>query len=154
MIDPEGNFFRYYPSLLIVKEHTNVLEPWTHEILLEVPQESFLQVTLASEEVSQMVVKVFKKTTGTKVPDALTTHSRTDSDITEKKRIWKLEAHTAYMIEVEYAGDMYNDLFEEEMCLYFDMTISINSLKSLGQRLACSTDANIDHAPSLLNALP
>lgn len=42
VIDPEGNFFRYYPNLLIVKEHTNILEPWTHEILLEVPQESFL----------------------------------------------------------------------------------------------------------------
>ena len=45
-------------------------------------------------------------------------------------------------------------MVEENLCLYWDMTISINSLKSLGQRLACSADSDIDGAQSLLKALP
>ena len=102
-----------------------------------------------------MVVKLYKKTTGKKVQDALTTHSKTGYTlITEKKRVWKLEANTSYMIEIEYAGDVYNQMVEENVCLYWDMTISINSLKSLGQRLACSADSDIDGAQSLLKALP
>ena len=36
------------------------------------------------------------------------------------------------MIEIEFAGDIYNRMFEWEPCTYFDMTISINSLRSLG----------------------
>jgi hypothetical protein len=42
VIDPDGNFFRYYPDLLIVKHHNEVLEPWTHEILVELQDTSFL----------------------------------------------------------------------------------------------------------------
>ena len=42
VIDPEGNFFHFYNDLLIVKAHAEVLEPWSHEILLEVPDTSFL----------------------------------------------------------------------------------------------------------------
>jgi len=42
VVDPEGNFFRYYEDLLIVKSHQEVLEPWTHEILIEVLETSFL----------------------------------------------------------------------------------------------------------------
>ena len=42
VINPDGDFFKYYPDLLIVRQHTEVLEPWTHEIQLMVPKLSFL----------------------------------------------------------------------------------------------------------------
>lgn len=140
VIDPEGNFFRYYPDLLIVKEHTDVVEPWTHEIILEVPHTSFLQVTVAGDGINQMIVKVYKKQTGKLVEKVLHSKSKTAMEISEKKFTWKLETNSAYMIEIEYAGDMMNRMQEEELCLYFDMTISINSLKSLGEKLSCSAN--------------
>ena len=59
VIDPEGNFFRYYQDLLIVKNHYEAIEPWTHEILLEVPDTSFLQVVMKSEYASNLIIKVF-----------------------------------------------------------------------------------------------
>ena len=81
-------------------------------------------------------------------------HSETESDVSERKAIWKLERETAYMIEIEYAGDMYNRLDEEEPCAYFDMTIAINSLQSLGRKLSCNQNSQVANAPSLLTALP
>jgi len=42
VIDSEGNFFHYWQDLLIVKANSEALEPWTHEILLEVLETSFL----------------------------------------------------------------------------------------------------------------
>lgn len=59
VIDPEGNFFRYYPDLLIVKSHSEALEPWTHEILLEVQETSFLNVIMKSAEAENMMIKVY-----------------------------------------------------------------------------------------------
>lgn len=48
MLDAEGNFFRFYPDLLIVRHHNEVLEPWTHEILLESWGQGFLQLIMSS----------------------------------------------------------------------------------------------------------
>ena len=42
-----------------------MVEPWTHEILLEVLDTSFLQVTLKSELAENMLVKVYSKALGT-----------------------------------------------------------------------------------------
>jgi len=114
---------------------------------------SFLMVTVAGDEIDQMVIKVFKKNTGTLLPPALSLQSQTAIEIDEKKRTWKLEAKTAYMIEIEYAGDLYDKQMEEEPCSYFDMTISINSMKSLGEKLSC-TNPQIAQAPSFMTSLP
>ena len=140
VIDPEGNFFHFYPDLLIVRQHNEVLEPWTHEILLEVPETSFLQITVSSEQAANMLVKTFKKTEGVRVAHLLKTISDTHSDIYEVKFIFKLEAKNSYQIEIEFSGDMYNAYGEEEPCTYFDMTISVNSIPSLAKQLSC--DAN------------
>ena len=65
MIDPEGNFFHYYQDLLIVRHHEEVVESWTHSILLDVHDTSFLQITLGSEHAVDMHVKVYSKYKGT-----------------------------------------------------------------------------------------
>ena len=75
----------------------------------------------------------------------------------EYKKIWKLEASktpVTYMIELERSGDMYNAFGEEDPCAYFDLTIAINSLKSLGQQLSCTANPDIQNAPSLYESLP
>ena len=100
---------------------------------------SFFQVALSSDEVSSMVVKVYTKSNGRTVKAAMRTHSETESEVSERKMIWKLEANTAYMVSIEYAGDMYNRLYETEPCAYFDMTIMVNSLHSLGKKLSCNS---------------
>ena len=91
--------------------------------------------TLSSEEVHNMVVKVYKKQTGEKVKPKIKFTSETDVLQEEYKAIFKLDAEkaTSYMVEIEFAGDMYNAYGEEDPCAYFDLTIAINSLKSLGQ---------------------
>ena len=48
VIDETGKFFRLWQDLLIVKTHQEVLEPWTHEVQLEVPDTSILQVFISS----------------------------------------------------------------------------------------------------------
>lgn len=156
VIDPNGNFFHYYPDILVVKNHNEVLEPWTHEIILEVPQTSFLQITLTSEEVHNMVVKVYKKQTGEKVKPKIKFTTETDVLTEEYKAIFKLDAEkaTSYMVEIEFAGDMYNAYGEEDPCAYFDLTIAINSLKSLGHQMSCSSNKEIAAAKSLSDHLP
>jgi len=98
-------------------------------------------VTLASDEVAHMLVKVYKKAGGQRIRSVITTHQETDEDKMERKGFWRLEANTAYMIEIEYAGDMYNRAYEESFCAYFDLTVAINSLKSLGKKLSCSANS-------------
>ena len=58
------------------------------------------------------------------------------------------------MLELEFSGDMYNRLGDEDPCGYFDLIIAINSLKSMGQKLSCSSHPSIHDSQSLLNALP
>ena len=41
------------------------------------------------------------------------------------------------MIELEYGGDMYNRLGEEDPCAYFDLIISINSIRAMASKLSC-----------------
>ena len=41
-IDENGKYFRLWQDLLIIKTHQEVLEPWTHEVQLEVPSTSIL----------------------------------------------------------------------------------------------------------------
>ena len=64
VIDPHGNFFRYYSDLLIVKQHAEVLEPWKHEILVDLPNESFIQVIMSSEYAEDMFIRIVAKNTG------------------------------------------------------------------------------------------
>ena len=154
MIDPEGNFFRYYPDLLIVRQHNEVLEPWTHEVLLDVAESSFLQIIMSSEQAESMLVKIYKKSTGARIKHNLTTMSETNSVVQEYKVIFKLEANTAYLISLEYSGDMYNAYGEEEPCSYFDLTIAINSISGLSEKLSCDSSTTVADAESLLTALP
>ena len=100
-----------------------------------------------------MVIKVFKTNGGSNVRAALKTETETNSEIMERKSLWKLE-RGAYMIEIEYAGDMYNEFGEEKHCAYFDLMLAINSMKSLGKKLSCDAQPVIADAESLLTALP
>ena len=58
------------------------------------------------------------------------------------------------MLVLEFSGDMYNIFGEEEHCTYFDLIVAINSLKSMSEKLACSSAAVINDSESLLQALP
>ena len=50
VIDRDGNYFKHWPNLLIVRQHNEVLEPWTHEILLDLPSgTSFVQIIMSLE---------------------------------------------------------------------------------------------------------
>ena len=84
----------------------------------------------------------------------MTTLSETNSYVTERKALFKLEPNRSYMLELEYSGDMYNIYGEEEPCSYFDLVISINALKDLGNKLSCSAHPTIQDAESLVAALP
>lgn len=154
VIDPDGNFFRYYPDLLIVRKHNEVVEPWTHEILVDVPETCFLQLIMSSEQAENMLVKVFKKDAGSRVGSQLRTISETNVDKHEIKYIFKLEANQSFVIEIEFSGDMYNIFGEEEPCTYFDLTIAINSIPSLAKQLSCDANEAVRDAPSLLDAVP
>ena len=138
VIDPDGNFFRFYPELLIVRQHDEVLEPWTHEILVDVPDTSFLQVTMSSEYAEDMLIKVYLKSTGKLVKPHLATLSDTNTIIQERKSLWKLDGGKPYLIALEYAGDLYNRYGEEERCAYFDLVVSIDAVKSLASKLSCN----------------
>merc|ERR1719232_1370373 len=48
VIDENENFFRLWQDLLVVKTHQEVLEPWTHEVQLEVKETSILEVFIQS----------------------------------------------------------------------------------------------------------
>ena len=113
VIDPDGNFFRYYPDILIVKNHEEVLEPWTHEILLEVPQTSFLTVLMKTTAADNTMIKLYQKSMGVRIPPALVTLSETNSLINERRALFKLEGGKTYMLELEYSGDLYNEFGEE-----------------------------------------
>lgn len=154
MIDPEGNFFRYYPDLLIVKSHQEALEPWTHEILIEVQETSFLNVVMKSEAAENMMIKVYQKAMGTKVAPAVSSISETNTFVAERKALFKLEANKSYMLELEFSGDIYNEWGEEQPCTYFDLVLSINSLKSMASKLSCDKNPMIRDSESLLTALP
>ena len=58
------------------------------------------------------------------------------------------------MIELEYGGDMYNRLGEEDPCAYFDLIIAINSIRAMASKLSCDEKQVIAEAPSLLDVLP
>ena len=82
----------------------------------------------------------------------LQTISDTDFDVQERKFIFNLDKPRAYMVVLEYSGDMFNELMEEDPCAYFDLTIAINSIKKLGDTLQCNGEMN--KIPSLLDVLP
>lgn len=48
---------------------------------------------------------------------------------------------------------MYNAYGEEEPCTYFDLTIAINTITSLAEKLSCEQE-NVQDAESLLTAIP
>jgi len=101
-----------------------------------------------------MVIKVYSKNNGQQVKPAVKFASETDSEVAERKAVFKLESNKAYMLAIEYSGDFYDRMNEEEACLYFDMTIAINSLKSLAKKLSCSAHDSIRSATSILSDLP
>lgn len=68
---------------------------------------------------------------GTKVRPAVSSLSETNSFIAERKTLFKLEANKSYMLELEFSGDIYDEWGDEKTCSYFDLIISINSLKSM-----------------------
>ena len=155
VIDRDGNYFKHWPNLLIVRQHNEVLEPWTHEILLDLPSgTSFVQIIMSLEQANRMVVKIFDKTSGQRVMHALKTSSETNELRSEIKFISKLEGDKSYEIQIEYSGDMYNAFGEEEPCSYFDLTIAINSISHLSNQLSCDTNQEVKNAPSLLTAIP
>jgi len=90
-----------------------------------------------------MLVKLYKKSTGNRVPHQLTSISETNSLVQEFKAIFKLEEDTSYMISLEYSGDMYNAYGEEEPCSYFDLTVAINSISGLAEKLRCDTNPTV-----------
>lgn len=45
-LDVRGNYFKMFEDLLIVKNHEEVLRPWIHEMTVEVPQTSLLQLLI------------------------------------------------------------------------------------------------------------
>ena len=97
VIDPNGDYFRYWPNLLIVRQHNEVLEPWTHEILLDLPAgSSFLQLIFSLEQANRMIAKVYSKNTTTQIPLALKQFSHTNDDRAEVKFIFKLEGNQSY----------------------------------------------------------
>ena len=49
---------------------------------------------------------------------------------------------------------MYNRFGEEDPCAYFDLIISVNSLKTLAKQLSCDAHPVINEANSLVYALP
>ena len=58
------------------------------------------------------------------------------------------------MIELEYGGDMYNRMGEEDPCAYFDMILAINSIRAMASKLSCGAQSVVAEAPSLLDVLP
>ena len=41
-----------------------MLEPWSHEILIELPEPSFLSIIMGADFAENMLVKVYFKATG------------------------------------------------------------------------------------------
>lgn len=41
-----------------------MLEPWKHEILVDLPNESFIQVIMSSEYAEDMFIRIVAKNTG------------------------------------------------------------------------------------------
>jgi hypothetical protein len=109
---------------------------------------------MGSEYAEDMSIKVYNKFSGLRVMPALRTLSDTSSLVQERKAVWKLEGQQAYMIELEYAGDMYNRMGEEDPCAYFDLVIAINSIRAMASKLSCDAQPVIAEAPSLLDVLP
>ena len=92
VIDPNGDFFRHYPNLLIVRQHNEVLEPWTHEMLVDLPKgTSFLQLIFSLEQADRMTAKVYNKSSTTRVTQILSQRSTTNEERSERKLIFKLE---------------------------------------------------------------
>ena len=134
VIDPNGDFFRHYPNLLVVRQHNEVLEPWTHEMLVDLPKgTSFLQLIFSLEQADRMTAKVYNKGSTTRVTQILSQKSTTNDDRSERKLIFKLEGGQSYQIQLEYSGDMYNAYGEEEPCSYFDLVIAINSVSNMAK---------------------
>lgn len=91
---------------------------------------------MGSEEAESMLIKVFKKSSGARVLPSVATLSDTNSLIQERKALFKLDKG-AYAVELEFAGDVYDHNGDEEPCIYFDLTIAINAISSLSQKLNC-----------------
>ena len=99
VIDRDGNYFKNWPNLLIVRQHNEVLEPWTHEILLDMPSgTSFVQIIMSLEQANRMLAKVFDKSSGLRLMPALKTSSETNELRSEIKFIYKLEGDKNYEI--------------------------------------------------------
>lgn len=96
-----------------------------------------MQVILSSEEASNMSIKLFRRTNNQRVMPAIKSLSDTNHEVHEGKAVFKLEANSAYMIEIGFRGDMFDQYGEETPCEYFDMTIAINSVRSLAQKFRC-----------------
>ena len=154
VIDENGNFFRLWQDLLVVKTHMEVLEPWTHEVQLEVLETSILEVFVQSPQADNMAIKIMGQSTGTKFTPAISTITETATDQKELKNIFKVEPGRAYLIEIEFTGDMYNMHGDADLCVYYDLAISVNSLKSLGEAFSCTKNDIIKDMPSLVEELP
>ena len=107
-------------------------------------------MTLGAEFAENMIVKVIEKNVGKRVQHTLQTMSETFAPVQERKFIFKLDKPKNYMIILEYSGDMFNEHMEEDPCGYFDLTISINSMKSLKKTLSCSGQPGMDKIHSIL----
>ena len=93
---------------------------------------------MSSEYAADMLIKVYAKSTGKPVRPSISSLSDTNTAIQERKSVWKLDGGKAYLISLEYAGDMYNRYGEEERCAYFDLLLTIDSLRSLTEKLSCN----------------
>ena len=74
-----------------------MLEPWTHEILVDLPRgTSFLQLIFSLEQADRMTAKVYNKGTTTRVTQILAQKSTTNDERSERKLIFKLEGGQSY----------------------------------------------------------
>ena len=155
VIDERGAFFKRWENLLIVKTHQEVLEPWTHEVQLEVPETSILTVTIASKQAGDMMVRLMAAMTGAKFKPEVSVLRETSADVGEITSVFKVEPGRNYLLEIEFTADMYNSHGEQEQCQYYDLAIGINSLKGLAQKLSCTAAGGVNNdLPRLLDELP
>jgi hypothetical protein len=124
----DGSFIKFYDDVLADRME------WQHEIEIEVPAKSLLQVILVGQHISKYSLLL---TAGYNVEqDSLRNSIEPTSagEIAELTMVWLLEPYRVYHLRVKYRSS------HDELCNYFDFALSITTLSYLRTRHTCHTN--------------
>ena len=121
---------------LVVKTHQEAFEPWVHEMTVDLPEQSFLQIQLQGESVKSMDVKIFYSS-AVEIQPVDVHEIKTSDAFKELKKVWKLDSNKMYKIVITHSSDMLDKSNYESPCAYFDLIVAINSMESLVDAMQC-----------------